>query len=287
MPEPGVAEGQAPKPAGGEPFPRTTGDIPSFSTAEEHLKSLVDQAKEETKPPFQRETGKDLPSFAEANANTQELLAREAYQNGDLEGFIKHTNDIASPVSPELQKIIDEIGAGIQAKTDEAGGFDKGWRNKVLQPLKYIAERFKLRESGEPFSRRTESDLPSFAEANNRFAEILRTPSQELTKEFNDVSEGVDRQAGAVGLVEGFMDWVKTTGDTKTMKLLKGNIANIVGRFAKNPAKASEIVEALTEEEAQKVTRKAEEAGIIRTERKIPDAKTTPPLSAQTQTPTT
>ena len=277
MPEPGAPEGQAQKPVGGEPFPRKTGDVSSFSTGEEHLKSLVDQAKEETKPPFQRETGKDLSSYAEADVATQEMLAQEAYKNGDLEGFVKYTANITSP-SPVFQKLMDEVGAGMQVKTGENPLVYNNWRTKVLQPLRFIAERFKIGESGQPYQRK-ELDLSSYAEAGNKTAEIVNNPElQKVMQELSKVAESVAVQDAAVGLVEGYVNWAKTTGDAKIPRLLSGNIAEIVQRFATNPDKVSETVEAWTEEEAQSFTKALEDKGIIN--KNQPPSATEPPATS-------
>lgn len=294
--EPGATEGpaQAPKTTT-EPFARETGDISSFAKASEHLSSLVDKPITEQRgafaswrtkaaegnAPFQRETGKDLSSYSDADVATQEMLAQEAYQNGDLEGFVKHATGITSP-SPVFQKLMDEVGAGMQGKTGENPLVYGNWRTKVLQPLRFIAERFKIGESGQPYQRK-ESDLSSFAEASKKSAEIVNNPElQKAIQELGEVAEKVAVQDAAVDLVEGYVNWAKTTGDARVTKLLSGNIAGIVRRFATNPDRASktlaelttEETPALSEEDIKAFRSKLEDAGIVSKE---PTPPTTEP----------
>lgn len=297
--EPGATEGptQAPKTTT-EPFARETGDISSFAKASEHLSSLVDKPITEQRgafsswrakaaegdAPFQRGTGKDLSSYSEADVVTQETLAQKAYQNGDLEGFVKHATNITSP-SPEFQKLMDEVGTGMQVKTGENPLVYNIWRTEVLQPLRFIAERFKIGESGE-FYQRKGSDLSSFAEASNRAAEIINNPEmQKVMQELGEVAEKVAVQDAAVDLVEGYVNWAKITGDAGVTKLLSGNIAGIVRRFATNPDRASKTLAELTTEEAPALSEedikafrsKLEEGGLVSKESAPPT--TEPPAT--------
>jgi len=115
----------------------------------------------------------------------------------------------------------------------------------------------------ESFTRQEGSDIPSLTEAGNKFTEILHTPSDQLMKEFGEVSENVNRQAGAVNLVDGIIEWARTTKDSVVEKMLAGNIGNMVQRLAANPDKVSEAVASWTEEDRQKFTKELKDKGMI------------------------
>ena len=148
-------------------------------------------------------------------------------------------------------------------KTGDLSSFTKAAEN-----LSSLVGEANTPEPTEPFAREKGSDLPSFTEANSRLTEILHTPSEQLIKEFGEVSENVDRQAGAVNLVKGFIEWAKATKDKAVTKMLTGNVASIVRGLANNPDKVSDTVTAWTGEDTQAFQKKLKDAGMITVEQR-------------------
>jgi len=110
-----------------------------------------------------------------------------------------------------------------------------------------------------------------------RLKEAATSPEfQKLAGEVSAVSENVDRQAGAVNLVEAYVKWAETTGDKKVTELLTGNVADVVQGLAKNPDKVSKAVEVWTEEDVESFKKKLSNAGLITVEQQKEPQKPIP-----------
>jgi hypothetical protein len=187
--------------------------------------SVGDQTQKPSEEPFPRQTGSDLSSFSEATNRVREP------------SFAIGGSDF--PLSDPGRKTVAFLDkAGVDKISDTRGAFNS-WRAKAA-------------EGTVPFQREKDLDLPSFTEANSK----LRT-------EIGKVSEAIGLQAGAVKIVEGFANWAAATGDQKTTSLLSGNVEKIMHGLSTDPDKVSETVAALTEGEAQAMTKKLEDEGII------------------------
>lgn len=122
-------------------------------------------------------------------------------------------------------------------------------------------------------------DVESFV----RHAREITTP---LSPEAHQLMENVNFMHGAVGVVDGLSQWAITTGDRKVAKLLTEDGLNIVRNLTKDPSKVLEAVAALTEEDVEAFTKKAEDAGIIRVDRSK-EPPTEKAASSATEPPTT
>jgi hypothetical protein len=188
------------------------------------------QAPKTTTEPFARETG-DISSFAKASEHLSSLVGQAdvpELKHSDWRSKLIARHQATATTEPQTE----DVGAIlVRDQQNYKEGYDK------------IANL-----SAEPFTREKGSDNPDL---------------QKAMQELGEVAENVAVQDAAVGLVEGYVNWAKTTGDTRVAKLLSGNIAGIVQRFATNPDKVSDTVAAWTEEEAQTITKDLEDKGII------------------------
>lgn len=199
---------------------------------------------------------------AQAPKTTTEPFTRET---GDISSFAKASEHLSSLVD---KPITEQRGAFSSWRAKEAGLGEKGGSDSSQ------------------FYERKSSDLSSFIEAANKSAEIVSNPElQKAIQELGEVAEKIAVQDAAVDLVEGYVNWAKTTGDARVTKLLSGNIAGIVRRFATNPDRASKTLAELTTEESPALSEedikafrsKLEDEGIVSKESASPT--TEPPAT--------